>query len=534
MTDALAQLGSEPVSADAPGGSSARYEAEFAALEEELAKQESLTAQSVDWGRVVELATHILRSQSKDLLVAAYLARGLQEREGMAGLAMGLGVVRDISANFWDELFPPAKRLRARATAVQWMAEKCGAGLAAKPPGPADDGAVTAAAEAVRALDQLLLEKMPDDAPSLRELLKPLQDFKSAAEARAKKAAAPAATPAATPAASSADAAVPAPAATAPRPAPAAAPATSVVTDVGNDNDARKALRNIQDTARKVADFWLAGRATDPRAFRITRMATWLLIDQAPPAENNRTQLNPPAPEKLKAFQIQFEQGQFDKLVPELEQSVARTPFWLDGQHLSFRALTMLGPAAADAAAAVQAETLHFVERLPAMLDLAFSDGTPFANDATRLWLEEARGAKGGSAGGGAAEAAPWSEAFRDARAQAAKGEVQKAVAAMQAGLAKAGSASERFHWRLSMAELLAGAGQTSVAAALLESLAEEIELRKLDEWQPALAAAVFTQLVNCYRKESSGKKPNPDAAGKLEKAHASLSRLDPGAALEK
>src|SRR5690606_15898702 len=105
--------------------------------------------------------------------------------------------------------------------------------------------------------------------------------------------------------------------------------------------------------ARKVADFWLANRATDPRPFRITRMATWLLIDQAPPAENGRTQLNPPAPERLKAFKIQFEQGQFDKLVPELEQSVARTPFWLDGQHLSFRALTMLGPAAAEAASAV-------------------------------------------------------------------------------------------------------------------------------------------------------------------------------------
>src|SRR5690606_35071292 len=114
---------------------------------------------------------------------------------------------------------------------------------------------------------------------------------------------------------------------------------------------------------------------------------------------------------------------------------------------------------------------------------------------------------------GGTAEAAPWRDAFKDARAVAAKGDVGKAVAGMQQGLLKAGSASERFQWRLSVAELLAGAGQTAVAAPLLESLAEEIERRQLDEWQPALAAAVFTQLVNCYRKESSGKKPNPDAA---------------------
>ncbi|HEX7030711.1 MAG TPA: type VI secretion system protein TssA, partial [Gammaproteobacteria bacterium] len=500
-------------------------EAEFAALEEELAKQESLTSQSVDWGRVVELATHILKGQSKDLLVAAYLARGLQERQGMTGLATGLGVMRDICAHFWDDLFPPARRLRARATAVLWMAEKCGAGLAEKPPAPADDDAVKAAADAAIALDQLLLEKMPDDAPALRDLIKPLKEFRQAAEARATKTTAPASPPAA----ASADAAVPGPAASTPRPAPAAAPATTV-TDVGNDNDARKALRSIQDTARKIADFWLANRATDPRAFRLTRMATWLLIDQAPPAENNRTQLNPPAPERLKAFQLQFEQGHFDKLVRELEQSVARTPFWLDGQHLSWRALASL-PDAAEAADAVLAETLHFVERLPAMLELTFSDGTPFANDATRMWLEEARGAESND-GAAKASAGEWIDAFKKARTKAAKGELPKAVTEMQAGLATARSAEERFHWRLSMAELLAGAGQTGIAAALLESLAEEIERRKLDEWQPALAAAVFTQMVNCYRKESSGKKPNPDAAGKLVEAHARLSRVDPAAAL--
>ncbi|HEX6930344.1 MAG TPA: type VI secretion system protein TssA [Gammaproteobacteria bacterium] len=530
-TELLEALGREPVSADAPGGTPARYEPEFAALEEELAKQESLTAQSVDWAKVIELATHILKSQSKDLLVAAYLTRGLQERQGMAGLAAGLGIMRDISANFWEDLFPPAKRLRARGTAVQWMAEKCGARLAEKPPGPGDDEAVKAAAAAAIELDGLLVEKMPDDTPSLRELVKPLKEFRQAAEARGQKAAAPAA-PAATPA----SAAAAAPAESTPRPVAAAAPATTSaiapVGDVGSDNDARKALRNIQDTARKVADFWLSQRATDPRAFRLTRMATWLLIDQAPPAENNRTQLNPPAAERLKAFQIQFEQGQFDKLVPELELSVARTPFWLDGQHLSFRALGMLGPAAAEAAAAVQAETLHFVERLPVMLELAFSDGTPFANDATRLWLEEARGAGGSSGGGAKAEAAPWSDAFKDARSQAAKGELPKAVAAMQAGLAKAGTALERFHWRLALAELLAGAGQNMIAAALLEALGDEIEHRRLDEWQPALAARVFVQLAACYRKEASGKKPHPEAAARLEKAHARLSRLDPAAAL--
>ena len=51
----FASLGSAPVSPDHPCGASARYEPEFAALEAELAKQESLNPTPVDWKRVVEL-----------------------------------------------------------------------------------------------------------------------------------------------------------------------------------------------------------------------------------------------------------------------------------------------------------------------------------------------------------------------------------------------------------------------------------------------------------------------------------------------
>ena len=67
----------EPVSETAPCGENIRYETVFEELEAELAKQESLNSETVDWNRVSELSSNILKDSSKDLLVAAYLCQSL-------------------------------------------------------------------------------------------------------------------------------------------------------------------------------------------------------------------------------------------------------------------------------------------------------------------------------------------------------------------------------------------------------------------------------------------------------------------------
>ena len=157
MTDitdhSMYAIGVTPISDDQPGGENIRYESSFEQLEAELAKQESLNAETVDWKVVVGLASDIIKNESKDLLVASYLCNALLITEGYTGLAVGLTVLDDMVENHWENLFPPAKRMRARQTAFTWLAEKAGLQFTASPPTSADAASVIEAADKLKQLD---------------------------------------------------------------------------------------------------------------------------------------------------------------------------------------------------------------------------------------------------------------------------------------------------------------------------------------------------------------------------------------------
>lgn len=521
---AYAELGRKPVSADAPCGANARYEADFEALEAEIAKQESLNAAKVDWRKVSTLAAGILDKQSKDLLVAVYLARALLETEGYAGFNVGLGIIHDLITTHWDGLFPPLKRARARGTALEWLAERGGAALTARTPSPSELEAVIAAAEQAKAIDQELGERLGADAPALRELTNPLREHARAAEQRQQKTQA-----AATPSAAASEPA----ASSAAGPATSSPAADAVVGDIGSENEARRAIRQIQDTGRKLCGFWLGARLADARAYRVARQNTWGFVDKLPPDTDGATQLAPPAPERRKHFETQYENGQFAALLPELEQSLTRAPFWLSGQRLAADSLAALGADYQDAQAAVCQEVTQVMTRFPRLAELRFADGTPFADDKTRLWLAGLKSdAASGEAAAPATEAAPWQAAIQEARAAGAKGKAAAAIAQLQAGAARAASGRERCEWQLALGDFLVQAGHAGVAVPVLEALEEDIARYATAYWEPELAARTYRLLLSALERVRQKRKTDTDLASKAASAHARLSRLDAATAI--
>jgi type VI secretion system protein VasJ len=506
----LAELGVTPISAAQPCGQSARYEPEFEQLEAELAKQESLTPSAVDWGKVVELSTEILQGKSKDLLVAAYLCRGLMEIQRYAGLATGLRVLRDLSQKHWDGLFPELKRMRARATAISWLAEKTGKQVRDTRPKSGEKDAVTQAAALLKELDQALLEKMGQDAPGLTDLSRPLKDHLQNLEAPP---------------------AAPKPA-TAARPAAAAGPAE--IAEVLNDADAKKVLRQMQELARKVTKYWLAKDVTDARAYRLGRSAGWLTVENAPANTDGQTQIPGPAPEKLKQFETQRQAGQLEALLPELEATLAKAPYWLDGQKLAADVLEAMGERGAAARKTVLREAGHFTATVPGLAELKFVGGKPFADEATRDWLAEQASAGAAPAGARRADSAaePWEEAFNNARAAATAGNVDGAVKQLTDGFNATASAHEQFMWRLALAQLLVQTGHANVAAPILESLTARIDEFRLREWEPELAVRVYKLLLTAYDKSTGKAKGAPEAAARVAHAFSALSSLDPAIAL--
>src|SRR5262245_15465917 len=102
----IVKLGTEPISASAPAGESIRVDSDFDKLSMEIAKTESLTGAVVDWDSVAQLSTALLRSKSKDFLVAAYLTAALLQKQGYEGLLSGLQMCSELTRRFWETGFP--------------------------------------------------------------------------------------------------------------------------------------------------------------------------------------------------------------------------------------------------------------------------------------------------------------------------------------------------------------------------------------------------------------------------------------------
>ena len=77
-----ADLGTTPIAGENPAGEDIRYDQLFEKLQAEVDVKPSAGTGGTNWNRVEELASTILATRSKDVLVASYLAVGLLHTKG--------------------------------------------------------------------------------------------------------------------------------------------------------------------------------------------------------------------------------------------------------------------------------------------------------------------------------------------------------------------------------------------------------------------------------------------------------------------
>lgn len=167
----IPDIGTEPISPDSPAGEDARYEPEYEVIQSEIEKMASPTSEGVtDWAKIVELGTELLSRKSKNLLIAGYLFVGLLQSRGPGQLAPAMAMYRGMIENFWDDLFPPKKRKKARINAIEWWLEKVQAELDGFPEGFEMEAEPHAAMMAdLAAIDDFLAENL-DSTPLLHQL----------------------------------------------------------------------------------------------------------------------------------------------------------------------------------------------------------------------------------------------------------------------------------------------------------------------------------------------------------------------------
>lgn len=496
------ELGQNPISPDNPSGNDAHYEPEFEQLQQEIDKLSIVSAagDSTDWKKVTSLSVTILSEKSKDLLVAVYLVTGLTKTHGFEGFAVGVAFLKDLVENFWETMYPPKRRMRGRLNALSWWIERMQVFLKSQtdqPPIPQEQ--LEAVRKNLDALDQALSERS-EDAPSMRDIGNYLNLLPVAAPPEPEPAPEP---PAAAP---PADPAPPAATQPAPQPTPqaqpappppqaAAQPAASPPPPVAgaapsqSRKDADQVLKDGLNQLLGVADFYLNAEPANPLSYRLRRFAAWLPLSAPPPADNGKTRLPPPDSAVKTALEHLLQSGNNAALLQSCETRVTEFRFWLDLTRLTATALENLGAAYADALDGLRAETLLFVQRLAGVENLSFADGTPFADQETRSWLQELHLGKGGDAAGGGD---PTAQAVNTALQQAhALLKDKKGVAGaelLQQGLAGAGAGRERLLWRLAQGRFLLLAGKPELAESVTAEVLAEVERLGLESWDPPLA----------------------------------------------
>jgi len=120
----------KPIAGENPAGADLRYDPLYDKIKEARREDDDApqgewerTRKVADWPQVVKLATDALATKTKDLQLAAWLTEALIRREGFAGLVQGLPLLKGLTEQFWDQVYPELEDgdPELRAAPLEWV-----------------------------------------------------------------------------------------------------------------------------------------------------------------------------------------------------------------------------------------------------------------------------------------------------------------------------------------------------------------------------------------------------------------------------
>ena len=491
----------QPISADSPVGEDPGYDDDFQRMREEVNKLSGADAE-----RVVQLAEKLLIHTCKDLRVATYYLWARLQKDGEVGLADGLTLLAALVERYAVDILPV--RPNSRRMALEWLASsKVLDSLSLFPEVVRSEAERTVAALAW--LERGLETWPQDQRPALGALY-------GALSARLTQS-------------GGVDALVPQHSAS--HDANAAPTATAI-----------KSGRDLLDNGRALAGYlreqpqgWLA-------AHRLMKSLRWDTVHQAPPEEaSGNTRLASPRGDYRAQLKRLFLQQSWTELLDQVERVYAEgvNHFWLDLQWYLYQALSKQAAPQDCWADIVKRDLGMFLERLPGLELLHWSDGSPFADETTRDWITQH------VSGNQAQQWLPTPKAVLttadaeilslegEALAQADSDGVEVALAWL-AARPDVQTGRQRWLLRLLMARVAEQYSKSDLAIHLLAELDATAQHHALSAWEPELNFEVKARLLKLLRlKAQRNDADKPTLARRTEALLAALVAIDPvGAAV--
>ncbi|WP_421149292.1 type VI secretion system protein TssA [Aeromonas dhakensis] len=433
-------------------------------VETELVKLGSLAHSQVDLNAVAEACLGLLESRTKDMRVLAQLLRCLQHPAKATPLGAAISLLEAWIQAYWLLAWPGNASQKQRLM-VQIVKRFEGAlPRICESASAAELAQLLAQAEQ---LEQVWLAQCPDKGELLDPLVMGLKraQRQQVAQAQADAAGQPQ---------SSGAAAASNPASAGPSASGAmvlSGGGGSAGIDVDSSND-----RAWRQTQLKVAELLIERQPDAAVGYRLRRHAVWAGITAVPMSgAGNKTPLAPMSADMVDEYRAAMnapDQGLWQRI----EQSLTLAPYWFEGHRLSAEVAQKLGFGAV--AQAIAEELGAFLQRLPALRELAFSDGSPFLSPECSRWLQPAKGGSAGSGETGLAEEV--------AQRHGEQG-VAAALTLLDERIAQLKEPRDRFHALLVQAELLAQEGMEALARQHYQHLWQEASRLGLSHWEPGL-----------------------------------------------
>lgn len=245
--------------------------------------------------------------------------------------------------------------------------------------------------------------------------------------------------------------------------------------NVGTHDD-----KSWRQTLLKVADVLCERHPQSSTGYRLRRHALWQNITSAPQGENGGRTLLAAFPADMMAdYQARLLTANHE-LWEQVENSLLLAPYWFDGHRLSSRIASQLGYF--DTAAAIRDELHLFIDRIPVLRNLHFTDLTPFLGEQTQEWLDEDRASKAVSG----VSAAHDDETNNIWQCFCDEG-LAPALHLLDQLAQESPEPRQQFYHQYLGAQLLEKAGMTASAFAQYKTLHQTARQITLSCWEPAL-----------------------------------------------
>jgi type VI secretion system protein ImpA len=317
-----------------------------------------------------------------------------------------------------------------------------------------------------------------------------------------------------------------------------AAPAAKKKSVTAEPADREDALQRLA----VVAHFLRHESPLNPVPYLLLRAMRWGEL-RAAGATLNPALLEAPPTEKRTLIKKMSMEADWAGVLENAEQAMSLPcgRGWLDLQRYSVRACESLGSEYEPVAAGIRSELKVLLADYPDLLNSSLMDDTPAANAETQTWLKEsilpppppppaepefAPAAMPPSSLSESANGEKAPDVIEMAMKAARAGKVQEAIGILTREIGNERTGRGRFQRHIQLANIFLATKHEAIAYPILVELAEEIERRKLEEWEePSVVAQPLALLYRCAEKLGR------DDAEK-QKIYQKLCRLDPGQAL--